>query len=148
MSYKRILIVADDSPSSLKAVRYGYDLAKQLDAIVALVSVSDHAMAEGNVDAGVFPEQAAADRKKNIEEFLNGLKRQFAAGIETMIFSPEGDVKETVLGICQQWQGDMIVAGTHGRKGLNRLLMGSMAEGILRDSKVPVLVVPMDKEVQ
>jgi nucleotide-binding universal stress UspA family protein len=146
MKYKRILIVTDDSPTSLKAVRYGYDLAKQLQAKVALLGVVDQALADGNVDAGVFPDQALYGLKKEMKEFLQGLERDYAHGVDTKIFTPEGEVKETILNIANEWDADSIVAGTHGRKGLNRLLMGSMAESILRDSSVPVLIVPIQKD--
>lgn len=146
MKYERILIVVDDSPSSLKAVRYGYDLAAQLKAKVALIGVVDGALAEGNVDAGIFPKQAAHKLKVIVEEFLHQVKRDYANGINTEIFAPEGEVKETVLQMAREWDAQMIVAGTHGRKGLSRLFMGSMAEGILRNSKIPVFIVPIDKE--
>jgi nucleotide-binding universal stress UspA family protein len=144
MNYKRILIVTDDSPSSLKAARYGYDLAKQLDAKVALLGVLDRTMAEGNVDAGIFPEQALNDLRKNMKKFLEGVEKDYADDVDTEIFTPEGDVKEVCLQMAKEWDAQLIVAGTHGRKGLNRLLMGSMAEGILRDSEVPVFIVPID----
>ncbi len=146
MNYDRILIVTDDSPSSLKAAKYGYDLAAKLNAKVALIGVIDEALATGNVDAGIFPEQAAHSLKKNMEELMHNIQRDYANGVGTEFFVPEGEVKETVLKMAREWDADLIVAGTHGRKGLNRLLMGSMAEGILRDSKVPVFIVPIDGE--
>jgi nucleotide-binding universal stress UspA family protein len=145
MSYKRVLIVTDDSPSALKAAKCGYELAKQLGAKVALMGVVDQSLTEGNVDAGIFPDQAAHELKKDMEEYLHGVAKDYGNGIDTEIFAPEGDVKDTVIQMCREWKADMIIAGTHGRKGLNRLLMGSMAEGILRDAKVPVFIVPMDK---
>lgn len=145
MKYDRILIVVDDSPSSLKAAKYGYDLAAQLKAKVALVGVVDLALAEGNVDAGIFPEEAARDLKKHMEKFLHQVESDYANNVDTEVFAPSGEVKETVLQMAREWDAKLIIAGTHGRKGLNRLLMGSMAEGILRDSKVPVFIVPMDK---
>lgn len=144
MTYKRILIIADDSPASLKAARYGYDLALQLHAKVALLGVVDLALAEGNADAGIFPEQAALQLKTDMEEFLHGVKSDYSNGVETEIFAPEGEIKETVLQMANEWDAQLIVAGTHGRKGLNRLLVGSLAEGILRDSKIPMLIVPID----
>lgn len=146
MKTERILIVADDSPSSLKAAKYGFYLAGRLKAKVALIGVVDGALAIGNVDAGVFPEHAAFEMKEHMEDFFNHVVRDYANGIDVELFTPEGEVKETVLDLAREWEASLIVAGTHGRKGLNRLLMGSVAEGILRDSKVPVVVVPMDKE--
>lgn len=146
MKYEKILIVADDSLSSLKAVKYGYDMAVQLKAKVALIGVVDPALAEGNVDAGIFPEQAAHDLKEHMKKFLNQLAKDYANGVDTEIFVPEGEVKETILQMSKELDAKLIVAGTHGRKGINRLLMGSIAEGILRDSIIPVFIVPIDKD--
>jgi len=77
---------------------------------------------------------------------LHKVKQDYANGIDTEIFAPAGEVKKTVLRMAEEWDAQLIVAGTHGRKGLNRLLMGSMAEGVLRGSKVPVFIVPIDHE--
>jgi len=146
MKNERILIVADDSPSSLKAVKYGFQLAGRLKAKVGLIGVVDGALAIGNVDAGVFPEQAAFEMKKSMKEFLEHMVKDYGHGIDAELFTPEGEVKETILHLAKEWNATLIVAGTHGRKGLNRLLMGSVAESILRDAHIPVVVVPMDKE--
>jgi nucleotide-binding universal stress UspA family protein len=146
MKYERILIITDDGPSSLKAVKYGYDLAAQLNAKVGLLGVVDETLTEGNPDAGIFPEQVARDLKIQVEQFLHTVKRDYANGIQTEIFTPMGNVKEAVLQTARQWGAQLIVAGTHGRKGISRLLMGSIAEGILRDSPIPVFIVPIDKE--
>ena len=105
----------------------------------------DQALAQGNVDAGLFPEKAAQDLKKAMEEYLHRVKKEYGKGTDTEIFAPEGDVKEMVIQMCREWKADMIIAGTHGRKGLNRMLMGSMAEGIMREAKVPVFIVPIAK---
>ncbi|MET4081295.1 nucleotide-binding universal stress UspA family protein [Pedobacter sp. UYP30] len=145
MKNERILIVADDSPSSLKAIKYGFYLAGRFAAKIALIGVVDEALAIGDVDAGIFPETAELKMKKFREDFLNHVVKDYANGIDAELFTPEGNVKDTVLDLAREWEATMIVAGSHGRKGLNRLLMGSVAEGILRDSKVPVVVVPMDK---
>ncbi len=146
MKNERILIVADDSASSLKAVKYGFQLAGRLKAKVGLIGVVDGALAIGNVDAGVFPEQAAFELKKSMKQFLEHMVKDYGQGIDAELFTPEGEVKETILRLAKEWDATLIVAGTHGRKGLNRLLMGSVAESILRDAHVPVIVVPMDKE--
>lgn len=145
MKKERILIVADDSPSSLKAIKYGFELAGRLKAKVGLIGVVDGALAIGNVDAGVFPEQAAFEAKKSMKDFLEHMVKDLGHGIDVELFTPEGEVKDTILKLADEWDATLIVAGTHGRKGLNRLLMGSVAESILRDAHVPVVVVPMDK---
>ena len=145
MQPERILIVANDSPSSLKAVNYGYTLAADLGAKVALLGVVDEALTEGNVDAGIFPDEAARQLKEKLELFLHQLARDHANGVDTEILTPEGEVTQTILQTAREWDAHLIVVGTHGRTGLNRLLIGSLAEDILRHSTVPVFVVPVDK---
>ncbi|OOQ61956.1 universal stress protein [Mucilaginibacter pedocola] len=145
MNYHRILIVTEDNPSALKAARCGYELAMQLKAKVALVGVVEQGLLEGDVDAGIFPAQGAQSLKKDMEVFLEKIEKDYSQGTDTERFAPAGEIQATILQLAKEWEADLIVAGTHGRKGLNRLLMGSMAEGILRESTIPVFIVPMDK---
>jgi len=145
MQPERILVIANDSPSSLKAVKYGYTLAAELGAKVALLGVVDEALTEGNVDAGIFPDEAARQLKEKLELFLHQLARDYANGVDTEMFTPEGEITQTILQTAREWDAHLIVVGTHGRTGLNRLLMGSVAEDILRHSTIPVFIVPIDK---
>ena len=52
-----------------------------------------------------------------------------------------GPPAETVLDLADAWEASLVVVGTHGRRGLARVLVGSVAEAVLRRSRVPVLVV-------
>src|SRR6185436_18443907 len=60
-------------------------------------------------------------------------------------FTPEGDPREEIIAVANEWGANIIVVGTHGRTGLTHLLMGSTAEYVVRHAKVPVLDVPMKK---
>lgn len=142
MKTDKILIVADDSPSAIKAIRYGFDLACDLNASVALLYVIESALAEGNVDAGIFPDQAAEKLKLDAEKFLNNMQQEYGQGIPTTLMTPEGEVKKTVVDIAGSWDAKLIVTGTHGRTGLNKLFMGSVSDSIIHNSNVPVCVVP------
>ncbi|MFN8515911.1 MAG: universal stress protein [Thermomicrobiales bacterium] len=55
----------------------------------------------------------------------------------------EGAPASDIVAAAQEWQADLIVVGTHGRGGLGRLVLGSVAESVLRDAPCPVLVVRM-----
>lgn len=55
---------------------------------------------------------------------------------------PEGKPAEEILNIANNWEADLIVAGTHGRTGLQHLLTGSVAEYLIRHAKIPVMVIP------
>ncbi|MBF9252251.1 universal stress protein [Pontibacter sp. 172403-2] len=143
MKLNRILILIDDSPCAIRAAKYGYELARELQAKVALLSVVDAALAEGNVDAGIFPEQEAGKLKRAAEELLHNIRNDYGQSVETEIFVPEGNVKETILQMAKEWKAKLIVIGSHGRTGFSRLLMGSIAEEVIRHSPVPVFVVPV-----
>ncbi|MCT3639637.1 MULTISPECIES: universal stress protein [Weeksellaceae] len=142
---EKILIVADDSPISVKAVHYGYALARQLRAKVALLSVEN--TLENPPDTLVpYEVPYAESRFEHLENFLSAMERDYADGIETEKFVEEGNIKETVLRVADKWKAQVIVAGTHARKGLGRLILGSTSEDILHGSKIPMFIVPMDKD--
>lgn len=137
--------MVDDSPCSVRAARYGFELARELGAKVALLSVVDAALAEGNVDAGIFPEQEGLKLKQAAEELLHNIRNDYGHGMETEFFAPEGDVKRVVLQMAKEWKAKLLVMGSHGRSGLTKLLMGSVTEEVIRHSPVPVVVVPLPK---
>jgi nucleotide-binding universal stress UspA family protein len=146
MKYERILIVADDHPSTLKAAKSGYELAAQLSAKVALIGVVDQALTNGNPDAGVFPGDLSSPLKKHMVELLNKIEQDYSNGLDTEKFAPEGRVNETILQMSREWDAQLIVVGTRGRKGLDLALHGSKAQDILKKSKIPVLIVPIEKD--
>jgi nucleotide-binding universal stress UspA family protein len=59
-----------------------------------------------------------------------------------MKFIPEGLPTKDIIKTAEIWEADLIVMGTHGRTGLMHLLVGSVAEHIIRHSKIPVMVIP------
>ncbi len=145
MKTDKVLIVADDSPSSVKAIQYGYNLARDLGAKVTLLSVIDPSLALGNPDAGIFPDDALIAFKKKSDDFLNRMKAKYGDGANTEIMSPVGDAQATVIDIAVKSDAGLIVTGTHSRKGLSQLFKGGIAESIIHNSPVPVCVVPLDK---
>lgn len=145
MKIEKILIVADDSAPSIKAIKYGFALAAKLGAKVTLLSVVEPGHALGNPDAGVFPDDALMVFKEKTVAFLNRIKNDYGSGVDTELTTPVGDIQSTVINVAVKWGADMIIAGTHGRTGLSKLFSGSVAESIIQHSPVPVCVVPMDK---
>ncbi|QJD96055.1 universal stress protein [Mucilaginibacter robiniae] len=142
MKTNKILIVADDSPSAVRAIEYGFNLAREVGARVALLYVIEAALAEGNVDAGIFPDQAAAGLTADAEAFLQHMQQRYGEGIDTEQMTPEGDIRKIAIEMAQAWQAQLMIMGTHGRTGLNKLLMGSVTDSVLHDSPVPVCIVP------
>ncbi len=140
MPFKKVLIAVDSSEYSMAATKKGLELAHQLKAEAALIYVVDTSKAMGSVDANIMPSEALLVLKKEAEETLEQLSKMYN-GTGLMKFMPEGHPSEDVIKTSTTWNADLIVVGTHGRTGLERLLTGSVAEHILRHSQIPVMVV-------
>jgi nucleotide-binding universal stress UspA family protein len=145
MKTNKILIVADDSEPSIKAIKYGFGLARELGAEVTLISVIDVIRSLGNPDAGIFPDDMLASEQEKTKAFLINMKDKYSKGIETELLMPVGEIQETILKTALKVKAELIVTGTHGRTGLNKLFNGSVAESIIHESSIPVFVVP-DRE--
>ena len=145
MPYFKILIAVDSSEYSLVAAKKGLELAHQLGAMVALLFVIDKSKAMHNSDVGLLAEEAISMLKEEAEQTLNQLSALYD-GERLSKFMPEGSPTEDIISTADNWNADLIVMGTHGRTGIMHLLIGSIAEHVLRHSKIPVLVVPSKKK--
>jgi len=142
MKIEKILIVADNSPASIKAIQYGFNLAKDMGAKVLLLSVIQAGSAAGNPDAGIFPDDALAQLKEQVANFLQQAKPDDVQGIDIETRTPVGEILPVVVQAIANWGADLVVAGTHGRTGLSKLFSGSVSESIIHHSPIPVLIVP------
>jgi nucleotide-binding universal stress UspA family protein len=141
MPFQQILIAVDSTEFSLQAAKRGLELAHVLGAKAALIFVVDSAKAMGNIDAGISHEEALIILKKEAEQTLDQLAVLYN-GQDLMKFMPEGHPVDEILGTASTWGADLIVMGTHARTGLAHLFPGSVAEQVLHNAKVPVMVVP------
>ena len=144
MPYFKILIAVDSSEYSLTAAKKGLELAQQLQATVALLFVIDRSRVIHNSDVGILPEEAFETLKEEARQTLGQISALYDGEAVTK-FMPEGRPTEDIITTAEGWNADLIVMGTHGRTGLMHLLIGSIAEHVLRHSKIPVLVVPSKK---
>lgn len=138
---QKILIAIDEGPAAETIALAGMQLAEKTGAEIALVSIVDTTalMTSG----GIAPAELAAimkkDHKKNHEIILNKL----FPGINVHTFVEQGKPSEAILKVAEEWKADIIVLGTHGRKGISHLLMGSVAEKIVRHSAKPLFIIPV-----
>ena len=140
--YQRILVPIDGSPTSTRGLDEALKLAKLTGASIRLVHVLDQPMFMG-------PETYTIDvfgilRKAGEKIMQTARERVVAAGIDVSTFVSEvfpGRVCDVVLEQAKAFSADLIVIGTHGRRGVGRLLVGSDAEQIVRLATVPVLLV-------
>jgi universal stress protein A len=136
---KRILVPTDFSETSAAALRYGVDLARQFRAHLSLLHVPEHPgeAAEAEYPIGIFEtmQNAAYDRLRSL-----------LSDVEAHQLAPEyamrlGAPADEIVRFANDHQVDLIVMGTRGREGLARVILGSVAERVVRHSPCPVLTV-------
>jgi universal stress protein A len=139
----RIVIGIDFSETSEHALRYALELASQLGACVDLVhAYSLPAFALPIEGAIMASASQAADLSSRLGEQLTALVESHAnSGVRMAGHLRVGAPDDELLAYAEQAGGKLIVVGTHGRTGAAHLLMGSVAERVVRRSPVPVLTV-------
>jgi nucleotide-binding universal stress UspA family protein len=143
MHFKKILIAVEDSPHSLEAARAGLQLAEKVNAEIAIMSAINIGVTIASPEVIPTPIEIINVQREEAHEVIAKVKAMISGTSSIHEFTPEGDPREEIVAIAEEWGADIIVVGTHGRTGLTHLLMGSTAEYVVRHSKVPVMVVPM-----
>jgi nucleotide-binding universal stress UspA family protein len=144
--YKRILAAVDGSSTSELALREAIKLAKQQQARLRLVHVVDEAR------MAMYPEFRSTEelneplRKagRRILEKAEAILRESGMEAESRLIELETlgrHVSDVIVEEGQRWPADLIVVGTHGRRGVRHLLLGSVAESVARRTTVPVLLI-------
>lgn len=146
MAYKRILVPVDGSPTSNAGLREAIDLAKGQSAALQLVHVVDyHYLAMTGMEAGAYIEDLMESLTQSGRRILGraeALARKSDLAVSTVLLeSPAGPAADAIVRQAKKWKADLIVIGTHGRRGVRRMLMGSDAEQIVRSSPAPVMLV-------
>ena len=146
--YQRILVATDGSKTSARAVTEAVKLARGSSARLRLVHVIDspYAYADtwyGEVSADLDAIQRAWRRAgQDILDQAAASPREAGVEAETALLELDGRrVSRVVTDEAERWGAELIVIGSHGRQGLEQLLLGSVAEGVLRTAAVPVLLV-------
>jgi nucleotide-binding universal stress UspA family protein len=141
VSVKNILFATDFSSASDKAAAYARALAQNFRSHVEIVHVFDPSVVTTYVETILgLP---VKERQRITNETLDRLEQEFAAaGVEAHASLPEGHRPHaTLLKFAREHETDLIVAGTHSRWGLERLVLGSTAEELIRNAECPVLTV-------
>ena len=143
MKLERILCPLDFSEFSARAFDYAGSLARRykskllLEHVVYLAFPADPSYL--NAEAIDTVARGLSDfARKQLEDLV---RKHSGQGIEMESFVEEGDVTDTILALAQARAVDLIVMGTHGRHGLDHVLLGSVTEKVLRKARCPVLTV-------
>lgn len=148
--FRRILVPIDGSHTSNLGLEQAIKIAKDGDATLCVVHVVDDFIVTQNLDGTMYAPASY------IDEFLDAIRRAGTkllaraerklerCGVKWQVVLVETlgrRVADVIIEQARKWHADLIVLGTHGRRGLTRVVMGSDAEGVLRAAPVPVLLV-------
>lgn len=138
---QRIVVAVDFEDPSLKAVAFARRLAGAFGAAVTLVHALEHpaaAAAHGTPQAAVEASEDAT--RSRLESLLQDFGSRSTATVAY------GDPASVIVEAAQDASADLIVMGTHGRSGLERLMLGSVATRVVKDPPCAVLIVPTGEE--
>ena len=141
MAAQHFLVPLDFSEYANQALDYAINLASKLGARLTLLHVVQ-SLPMGGVDMGItLPYTYIEDLEAEITESMNDyLRRVTAAGLEGEVAVVHGVPFHEIIETAKTKQADLIIMGTHGRTGLQHVLLGSVAEKVVRLAPCPVLV--------
>lgn len=144
--YKNILIAVDSSETSKRALHEAIELTKALQGKLCIIHIENETLSNWTgvpIDVAEYNESL----QESCKGILSETKAQaLESGIEVechLINATNCNlgIPECILDYANTWKADLIVIGTHGRSGLSRFLLGSVAEELIRVSSIPVLLV-------
>jgi nucleotide-binding universal stress UspA family protein len=131
----KILCPTDYSDSSDKAVRYAIEFARRVNAHVRFLHIQE--------PEGLVRKTGSEDTPMS-ENFTNMLLAEKKKGLTADVKIVSGVPTEAIIKHAHEWFADLIIMGSHGRTGLMRIMMGSVAEAVFRSAAIPVLLVKQD----
>jgi universal stress protein A len=140
--FKRLLAPIDFDSSSIKALELAAKLAKQNDGTVFILHIVPVDMDVSGMPQYVdlIKRQESLDRDK-----LTAIAKQHLAEVKWEILDEMGSPDEVISEIATRMAADLIVMVTHGRRGLARLVEGSIAEKVLRNAPCPILAIRQEQ---
>jgi len=144
--FTRILIPLDGSKTAEKVLPYARFLAGNLKlpvellAVVDIVEIATHISA----DRARYLDTMIEDSVRNSEQYLRGIARTFPSGTKCTV--EKGKAEQIIIETAAADKGTLVTMATHGRSGMNRWLLGSVAEKVLRGGTNPMLLVRATEE--
>ena len=148
--YKKILVPIDGSSAAARGLQEAIKLATDQRATIRLIHVINELMVVSSYEATIYTADLINALRDSGNKLLDRAKQQVTnAGIvveSEMLEAHGGQAGITIADDAAKSYADLIVIGTHGRRGFSRLLMGSDAEQVVRSAKVPVLLVRSEEQ--
>jgi nucleotide-binding universal stress UspA family protein len=140
--FKRILVPVDGSETSTAALTAALQIAREAGGRVRVVHVLDELAYVYGYDYGADVMRIAREQATKLTQ--QALELAGSAGVpcdSRLVEAPGQRLGDAVADAAQAWEADLVVVGTHGRRGVGRVLLGSGAEQVIRSAPVPVLVI-------
>lgn len=145
--YKRIAVAVDGSDTSTAALNEAIKLAKVMGSTLLLLHVCEELPVVWNTEGmTALPMEdltkAFIDAGKQLLHKDKAHAAEMGVSAETKLVEDySGRIGAVISAEAERWLADLLVVGSHGRKGLDHLLMGSVAESVLRTANIPLLLV-------
>jgi nucleotide-binding universal stress UspA family protein len=146
--FKRILVPVDGSPTSGHGLTQAVSLARSQGATLCILHVLDEHMLIGYAEAGAvaavteeFLDALRESGKKILERARSKATKAGVKSKTVLVGNIMSSVSDVIVAQARKARADVIVMGTHGRRGVTRLVLGSDSEGVVRSAPVPVLLV-------
>jgi len=141
----KILCPTDYSSTSDNAVRYAVEFARKVGAYVRFIHILTTANPIEKITTGTDDSTAPLEEDDVLPESFSAiLMAEKQKGLSADIRVLKGDAPKVIAEQASTWGADLIIMGSHGRSGLQRLIMGSVAEEVFRSSDIPVLLVKQE----
>ena len=143
--YRRILVAIDGSDTSKRALREALQLAKDGKSALRVLHVLDLVTFSTDTPSGFAAyEEALRVGGEQMLSDASDMAEKAGVSCETKLLELEERgrrIAEEIARDAEEWRAELIVIGTHGRRGMNRLLLGSVAESLVRIARAPVLLI-------
>jgi universal stress protein A len=142
MEIKRILCPTDFSATAQKALEYAVFLASSHNAELQLLHVVDHLHGFDNyLILSMAPHEIAERMEKHANKDLSEVVNQIKETVKIQKAVRHGKTSVQIIEMAREVKADLIVMGSHGRTGVSHVIIGSVAEAVVRHAYCPVLVV-------
>lgn len=143
--YQKILLAIDGSSTSNAALKEAIRFASDQGARLRLLHVLDFSPINWEIEGYIDVSALLDATRRTGERILDQATKQVenaGVAVESVLLECDGKRISTVISeTAENWPADLIVIGTHGRRGFSHLLLGSVAEGVLRTATVPILLI-------
>jgi len=151
---KKVLIAIDYNPTARHIAKKGYELAKSMNAQIILLHVVADYTYYSSLDyspimgfdsfsnLGILQTDTVTELQHAAQDYLDKTK-QYLGGEDIQTIVKDGDSGQAIIDAAKELDVDVIVMGSHSRRGLEKILMGSVAEKVLRNSSLPLFIIPV-----